>query len=122
MGAQHHERRNRAVPAWRVPASIGKSSVGDATLAYQLTLTNDSASTADVTGFAVVFYNSAGTEYGSDQEQASGFITLGQSLSWTVIEDHTLRGYGDDPNEQLSQTANIPLGATTCQLVEWYHQ
>ncbi len=104
-----------------VPSSIANSSAGDGTLAYQLTLTNDSAYTAEVTGFAVAFYDSAGTEMGSDQEQASGFITQGQSLEWTVIENHTLRGYGDDPNG-LAQTANIPLGATTCQLVTWYHQ
>jgi hypothetical protein len=99
------------------PPTPGTSD-GDPTLAYQLTLTNDSGNTADVGGFAVVFY-SGSTEAGSDQEQASGFITPGQSLSWTVIEDHTVHGYGDDPNQQLAQTADIPAGAATCQLVQW---
>jgi hypothetical protein len=36
-------------------------------MAYQFTLTNDSAATADVTRFAVVFYDTAGTETGSNQ-------------------------------------------------------
>ena len=101
------------------PPAPGTSD-GDPTLAYQLTLTNDSPVTADVSGFAVVFY-SGSTEAGSDQAQASGFITPGQSLAWTVIEDHTVRGYGDDPNQQLAQTGGIPASADTCQLVQWYH-
>jgi hypothetical protein len=91
----------------------------DPILAYQLTLTNDSGATADVTGFAVVFYDSTGAEAGSDQESASGFIVPGQSLAWTVIEDHTIHGYGDDSNQEWMQTGGIPPGAATCQLVRW---
>ena len=96
----------------------GNGGVPDPALAYQVTLTNGSAATADVTGFAVAFY-AAGSETGSDQESASGFITQGQSLTWTVIEDHTIHGYGDDPNQQLAQTAAIPAGADSCQFVAW---
>ena len=44
-------------------------------MAYQLTLTDNSGSTADVTGFAVVFYDANGTKAGSDQRNATGFIT-----------------------------------------------
>lgn len=100
------------------PAGTGSR---DPALAYQVTLTSTSVATADVTGFAVAFYDTSGSEAGSDQEQTSGFITPGQSLSWTFIEDHTVSGYGDDPNEQLAQTGNIPAGAATCQLVQWDH-
>jgi hypothetical protein len=101
------------------PPAPGTSD-GDPALAYQLTLANNSSVTADVSGFAVVFYTGS-AEAGSDQEQASGFITPGQSLAWTVIEDHTVREYGDDPNQQLTQTGSIPAGAATCQLVQWSH-
>lgn len=100
------------------PFAVGSSS-GDPVLAYQLTLTNKSAATADVGGFAVAFYDASGTETGSDQEQASGFITPGQSLSWTLIEDLSVSGYGDDPNGQLAQTGDIPNDAASCQLVQW---
>jgi len=51
---------------------------------YQLTITDNAAATADVAGFAVVFYDSAGTELGSDKENVTEqFITAGQSLTWT---------------------------------------
>ncbi|HUY52678.1 MAG TPA: hypothetical protein VMV92_44420 [Streptosporangiaceae bacterium] len=95
-----------------------ETSNGDSALAYQVTLTNSSGSTADVGGFAVAFY-SGGTEVGSDQEQATGLITQGQSLSWTVIEDQTVHGYGDDPDQALAQTGSIPASGTTCSFVQW---
>lgn len=100
------------------PPPAGNSS-GDPALAYRLTLNSTSANTASVTGFAVAFYDASGVEAGSDQESASGFITPGQSLAWTVIEDATVHGYGDDPNEQITQTGAIPASAATCQLVQW---
>jgi hypothetical protein len=83
--------------------------------AYQLTLTNTSSATAHVTGFAVVFYDSSGGETTSDQESASGFITPGQSLTWT-----------EDPwSVQQSPFAAGETGAVdsgaTCQLVQWDH-
>jgi len=71
-----------------------------------------------VTGFAVAFYDAARSEDGSDQQAATGFITPGQSLAWSVIEDHTVRGYGDDPNQQIPQTAAIPAGAAS-SLLPW---
>lgn len=76
-------------------------------LAYRLTLTDPGdSSTADVNGFAVAFYDSAGSELGSDsQNVAQTFVTAGQALSWT----------------ENANNANIPSGAATCKLVEWYH-
>jgi hypothetical protein len=56
------------------------------TAAYQVTLTNPSANTADVTGFAVVFYDGGRQETGSQQAGISDtFTTAGQSLRWTEI-------------------------------------
>lgn len=98
----------------------GDGSVPDPVLAYQVTLTNNSGATASVTGFAVVFYT-GGVEDGSDQQGTNGFITPGQSLAWTVIEDQTVHGYGDDSNQEWMQTGAIPTGADSCQLVQWYH-
>jgi hypothetical protein len=84
---------------------------------YELTLTNNSSATADVTGFAVVFYDSTGTELGSDQETANeSFITEGQSLSWTEYS-----GTDADGNSDSLGNANVPAGAAICQLVQWDH-
>jgi len=107
--------------AGRVPGQYVSDTGGppDPILTYQLTLTNDSESTAAVTGFAVVFYDASGAEAGSDQETATGYIVAGQSLTWTVIEDRTIHGYGDDSNQEWAQTASIPASAATCQLVGW---
>jgi hypothetical protein len=84
-------------------------------MAYQLTLTNDSGSTADVTGFAVVFYDASGHEAGSDQQAGTGFITPGQSLTWTELASLAVDGSGDGGSDP-----NIPASAATCQLVQWY--
>jgi hypothetical protein len=84
-------------------------------MAYQLTLTNDSGSTADVTGFAVVFYDASGAEAASDQQAGTGFITPGQSLTWTELASQTIDGDGDGGSDP-----NIPASAATCQLVQWY--
>ncbi len=83
--------------------------------AYQLTLANDSGNTADVGGFAVVFYDSNGTELGSDKEAVSEtFIAAGQSLTWTEQAPPPAGVTGFDG------TANIPDGSATCDLVTWY--
>jgi hypothetical protein len=90
-------------------------------LAYQLTLTATGGSTADVSGFAVAFLGAGGTEDGSDQQDAvSGFILPGQSLTWTVLEDRTVNGYGTGGNPAGPQSGSIPLDATACQFVTWY--
>lgn len=106
----------QAPPA--APGGNGFDTGLDPALAYQLTLTNDSQATAEVTAFAVVFYNSAGAEDGSDQPELSqtAFIVPGQSLTWTELADQTVNGYGSGGND-----ANIPSDATSCALVQWYH-
>jgi hypothetical protein len=77
--------------------------------AYQLTLSNPSSATADITGFAVVFYDTGSNELGSDRENVSEtFLTPGQSLTWT---EETSAGRGN---------ASIPDGSATCSLVQWY--
>jgi hypothetical protein len=87
-----------------------------ATTGYQLTLTNSSAPTADITGFAVVFYDSAGQELGSDRENVTEtFLTSGQSLTWTEYSSTDTAG-----NASFG-SANVPPGASTCQMVAWYH-
>ena len=91
-------------------------SAGDPALAYQLTLTDNSANTAEVTGFAVVFYDAAGQEAGSDQEGVTPeFIVGEQSLTWTELASATLQGDGDG-----GQDSSIPASAATCSLVQWY--
>ena len=85
-------------------------------MAYQLTLTSTSNVTADVTGFAIVFYDTSGAETGSDQQDGTGFITPGQSLTWTELANQAVDGDGDGGTDP-----NIPVTAATCQLVQWYH-
>jgi hypothetical protein len=75
---------------------------------YQVTLTNTSASTAEVTGFSVVFY-SGGAETGSaDAGPFDTFITPGQSLTWTKTT--TVMNVG--------QNGGVDTSAT-CALVQW---
>jgi hypothetical protein len=84
---------------------------------YQLTMTDSSAATVDVDGFAVVFYDPAGTELGSDKENVTEqFITAGQSQTWTEYSPTDAAGGSHDFGD-----ATVPAGAATCQLVTWYH-
>jgi hypothetical protein len=86
--------------------------------AYELTLTNTSAATANVTGWGVVFYDAAGNEITSDNTtplNTSQFITSGQSYTWLLVgasASTTSNAVGDD---------HIPAGAASCQLVQWTH-
>lgn len=83
---------------------------------YQLTITGTSNATADVNGFAVVFYDSTGQELGSDRENVTEtFITTGQSLTWTEYSTTDTSG-----NSDSFGTATIATGAKTCQMVAWY--
>ena len=84
-------------------------------LAYQLTLTDDGTTTAGVSGFAVVFYDTSGSEDGSDkQATADTFIVPGQALSWIVVASAALNG------NWTGDLGRIPDSAATCQLVQWY--
>ena len=104
-----------------VPASYYGNQGADAATAYQMTITNGTSATIDVTGFATVFYGSGGTETGSDPEQGfrDNFITVGQALVWTVEANTTVNGNGDDSSGY--SLAAVPDGSDTCQMVQWYH-
>jgi hypothetical protein len=80
---------------------------------YQLTITDSSGATADVNGFAVVFYDSSGNELGSDRENVTEtFITNRQSLTWTEYSATDTSGNPDSIGR-----ATIPSGAVTCEMV-----
>jgi len=72
--------------------------------AFQVTLINNSSSTAEVTSVSVAFYDTSGNEMGSvTEDTADSFITGGQSLNFSYEQG----------------TASIPANAATCQLVRW---
>jgi hypothetical protein len=82
----------------------------DAAWAYVVTLTNDSQVTAEVAGFAVVFYNGSGAEVGSDTHGVTQtFITPGQSLNWTQWTP-----------QASGSSSEGSTAAATCQLIQWY--
>jgi hypothetical protein len=97
-------------PGTKIPS--GDSSTG----AYRVTLTNNSGSTAEVTGFAVVFYDGSGSETSSDSEGGfDSFITSGQSLTWTEAP------WGDTVQSApfaAGQTGAIDV-QSSCQVVKW---
>lgn len=87
-------------------------------MAFQMTLTNNGTITADVAQLAVAFYAN-GAEQGSTAAGATGFITPGQSLTWTVRSPLAVDGSGTgDQGDQADGT--IPATGTSCDLVEWY--
>jgi hypothetical protein len=83
-------------------------------LAYQVTLTDNSASTASVAAISVIFYDASGTEAGSDQQSTTGLIAGGQSLTWTELASTAVDGSGDGGNDP-----GIPASAASCDLVGW---
>lgn len=85
---------------------------------YQLTLTNNGSATADIDGWVAAFYDSSGTELGSDEQNISDqFLTSGQSFTWTEYAPDDTAGnsqnFGDDQN--------IPAdgSAASCQIIQW---
>jgi hypothetical protein len=52
--------------------------------AYQMTLSNDSSTAAEITGFSAVFYDSSGSETTSDTQTFlnPAFLEPNQSLMW----------------------------------------
>jgi hypothetical protein len=87
-------------------------------MAFQMTLTNPGSATANVDGLAVAFYDSSGVEQGSVNAPATGYITSGQWLTWTVRSPLATdgSGTGDKGNQADGQ---IPPTATSCSLVQW---
>ncbi len=95
------------------------------TAAYQVTLTNSGGATAQVAGWAVVFYNSSGAELGSDDQPngADGtFITTGQSLTWTLYSGDDTYGSGLSGSATGREDDDIPSdgSAATCTFLTWY--
>jgi hypothetical protein len=91
--------------------------------AYQLTLTDTSSTaTAQVTGFAVVFYDE-GQELTSDSESLDSptFITPGQALTWTEYPWGTsTQGDGASVGPFAAGIVGAVDSAATCKLLQWY--
>jgi hypothetical protein len=86
-------------------------------MAFQMTLANSGSVTAQVSQIAVAFYAN-GAEQGSTTAGATGFITPGQSLTWTVRSPLAVDGTGTgDQGNQAEST--IPATADSCSLVQW---
>ena len=98
---------------------------------YTVTLTNTSTVPDDISQIAIVFYDTVGSEDGSDQQMTSGIIARGQSLSWSFTIPDSLIGspvqtgtvtsandggaYWND-GDSLDVSPVIPA---TCQFVQW---
>lgn len=83
---------------------------------YQLTLRNDSAATIWINGFRTVFYDTHGTEIGSDQETLNEvLLKTGQSFTWREYSEANTEGTGSGLG-----TATIPASSTTCHLATLY--
>jgi hypothetical protein len=88
------------------------------TVGYEIMLTNNGTATADITGWVVAFYDSSGTELGSDEESISDeFLTGGQSFNFVRYSSMDTDG-GD---ENVGSDASIPSdgSAATCQVIQW---
>jgi hypothetical protein len=68
---------------------------------YRIGLTNNGTTAAQVTGYVVAFYDSTGSEVGSDD------VTSGVDYWLTAGQNLLLRG-------------EAPAFAVTCDLVQWY--
>lgn len=87
-------------------------------IGYQVTFTNDGSATADIAGWVVAFYDSSGTELGSDEQTVSGsFLTSDQSFTWTEYAPSDTQGNG----QQFGNDQNIPAdgSAATCKVIQW---
>lgn len=83
---------------------------------YQLTLRNDSAAWILIDGFRIVFYDTHGTEIGSDQETLNEvFLNTGQSFTRREYSQATTEG-----TRSGRGTATIPASSATCHLATLY--
>jgi hypothetical protein len=76
---------------------------------YELTLTNNSPVTAEVSYYAVVFY-AGGTEIGDDDEPLANVAYIPQGQSWTFANPTTAMNVGQ---------AGAVNTTDTCALVTW---
>jgi hypothetical protein len=92
---------------------------------YQMTLTNNGSTAAQVSGFSAVFYDGQGSETTSDTEtfDSATFLEPGQSLTWTEYP------WGEYTNEQGTASVGPYAGgvegaydvSATCQIAQWTH-
>jgi hypothetical protein len=89
--------------------------------AYQLTLTDTSSVTAEVTGFSVVFTSAVNGEEGSNTQTLSqpSFITPGSSLTWTESPWGTYSEGQASLGPYAAGVAGAFDSSSTCQLVQW---
>jgi hypothetical protein len=93
--------------------------------AYQVTLTSNGSTAAQVSGFSAVFYDGQGDETTSDTEtfDSATFLEPGQSLTWTEYP------WGQYTNDQGTASVGPYAGgvegaydtSATCQLAQWTH-
>jgi hypothetical protein len=93
--------------------------------AYQMTLTNNSSTAAQVNGFSAVFYDGQGDETTSDTQtfDSATFLEPGQSLTWTEYP------WGDYSNYHGTASVGPYAGgvegaydtSATCQIAQWTH-
>lgn len=91
-------------------------------VAYQISLFNLGASTDEVAGFAVAFYDVQGNKLGSDREPAFGTITAGQNQHWLEVSPANTAG-SRVSGTNGHQDRRIPSRgkASTCALIKWQH-
>lgn len=93
--------------------------------AYQMTLTNNGSTAAQVNGFSAVFYDGQGNETTSDTEtfDSATFLEPGQSLTWTEYPWGQYSNYHGTAS--VGPYAGGVEGAydtsATCQIAQWTH-
>lgn len=93
--------------------------------AYQMALTNNRTTVAEVTGFSAVFYDTSGDETTSDTEGfvSPVFLEPDQSLTWTEEPwgSYTVGPSAGGPPGPYTAGTTGAMDLGTCQLVQWTH-
>jgi hypothetical protein len=115
------------------PPPFDANTTGPPSLTYTVTLTDTSAADANVAQITSTFSGADGSELTSDQEDASGTILPGQSLSWTFPLPSQLVSAPVQAGTVSAAQANAPgsqmyagdelesesILAASCQFAEW---
>jgi hypothetical protein len=109
-----------------IPSVMSGMSPGDTVYqAYQMTLTDDSSTAAEITGFSAVFYDDSGSETTSDTQNFGNqpaFVEPNQSLTWTEEPwGYYTLGHGAATGPFTAGSTGAVDSAATCQLVQWTH-
>jgi hypothetical protein len=101
---------------------------------YTVTLTDTSSTDDDVTSIATTFDTAAGTEMASDQQEVSGIIAPGQSLSWSFsvpdslisspvrVSSLTAQNDGGASWNDGDTLDQVSVTAQSCQFAQWSDQ